>query len=147
MTWFEPKLIICCRSSLSSNNHFCTKNCQLSINFHDNSKNKNRKMDFPFDSAHWASFMKMGSKLRGRVCISLVGTWSRQFSTDSKISCSRRNLFEILLNQTEIRLNLPFPDWFGTKRTSVWFQISRKVVNTIWFPFDLTRFLCVHRLP
>ena len=30
-----------------------------------------------------------------------------------------RNLFEILLNQLEIRLYLPFSDWLGTKRTSV----------------------------
>ena len=35
------------------------------MNFHDNSENKNRKFDFPFDSAHCASFMKGGSKLRG----------------------------------------------------------------------------------
>ena len=55
-------------------------------------------------------------------------------------SCTQRNLFEILLNQTEIRLYLPFFDWFGTKRTSVWFQINWKMVNTIWFLFDLIRF-------
>ena len=39
---------------------FCTKNCQFSMNFHDNSKNKNRKIDFTFSliffSAHSASF-------------------------------------------------------------------------------------------
>ena len=34
---------------------------------------------------------------------------------------TQRDLFEILLNQNEIRLYLPFSDWFGTKRTSVWF--------------------------
>jgi len=39
---------------------------------------------------------------------------------------------------------LPFSDWFGTKRTSVWFQINRKMLNTIWFRVDLIRFLlCV----
>jgi len=58
----------------------------------------------------------------------------------SKQSYTQRNLFEILLNQTEIRLYSPFSDWFGTKRISVWFQINRKIVNTIWFQFDLTRF-------
>ena len=48
---------------------------------------------------------------------------------------------EILFNQTEIRLYLPFSDWFGTKRTvSVWFQIDREMLNTIWFRFDLIRF-------
>ena len=35
---------------------------------------------------------------------------------------------------------LPFPDWFGTKWTSVWCQINRKMVYTIWFWFDLIRF-------
>ena len=53
---------------------------------------------------------------------------------------TQRNLFKILLNQTELRLHLPFSDWFGSKRTSVWFQISLKMVTTIWFQFDLTRF-------
>ena len=49
---------------------------------------------------------------------------------------AQRNLFEILLNHTELRLYLPFSDWFGTKWTSVWFQINRQIVNTIWFRFD-----------
>ena len=47
---------------------------------------------------------------------------------------------EILLNQPEIRLYLPFSDWFRIKRTSVWFQINRTMENTIWFRFDLIRF-------
>ena len=38
--------------------------------------------------------------------------------------------FLILLNQTEIRLCLPFSDWFKTKRTFVWFQINRKIIYT-----------------
>ena len=33
-------------------------------------------------------------------------------------SCTEFFFFEILLNQTEIRLYLPFSDWFGTKPTS-----------------------------
>ena len=40
---------------------------QFSINFHDNSKNKNKKnpkIDVLFVSAHSASSMKTGSKLR-----------------------------------------------------------------------------------
>ena len=48
--------------------------------------------------------------------------------------------FEIILNKTEIGLYLPFSDWFGTKRTSVWFKINQKMLNTIWFQFDLIRF-------
>ena len=51
---------------------------------------------------------------------------------------------EILLNQTEIRLYLQFSDWLETKRTYVWFQINWKMINTIWFLFDLIRFLCVY---
>ena len=60
--------------------------------------------------------------------------------------------FEILLNQPEIWFYLPsFSDWFGSKRTSIWTQINRKMVNTIWFRDDLIRFwkqmsLCVIRL-
>ena len=53
------------------------------------------------------------------------------------------NLFEILLNPPEIRLYLPFSDWFGSKRTvSVGIQVNRKMVNTatIWFQVDLIRF-------
>ena len=48
-------------------------------------------------------------------------------------------LREILSNQPEIRLYLPCPGRFGTKRTSVWLQIDRKMVNTIWFWFDSIR--------
>ena len=44
---------------------------------------------------------------------------------------TQRNLFEILLNQPEIRLYLLFSDRLGSKRTSVWFQINRKMVDTI----------------
>ena len=54
---------------------------------------------------------------------------------------------EILLNKTEIRLYLPFWDWFGSKRTSVWIQINMKIVNTIWFRVDFFKIskniLCV----
>ena len=37
---------------------------------------------------------------------------------------AQRNHFEILLNQTEIRVYLAFSDLFGTKRTFVWFKPS-----------------------
>ena len=33
---------------------------------------------------------------------------------------TQRNLFEILLNQPEIRLYLPFSDWFGSKLIGKW---------------------------
>ena len=57
----------------SSYGHFCTKNCQFSMNFHDNSKNKNRKIDFLFDSTHCASFMKMRASGVGLHIL----TWNR----------------------------------------------------------------------
>ena len=47
-------------------------------------------------------------------------SWELEFQT----SPTQRNLFEILLNQPEIRLYLPFSGWFGTKRPSVWFQFN-----------------------
>ena len=47
---------------------------------------------------------------------------------------------EILLNQPEIRLYLPFSDRFWTKRTSVWSKINRRIVNTILYRFDILRF-------
>ena len=50
---------------------FELKSPKFSINFHDNSKNKIRKIDFSFVLAQSTSFMETGSKLR--VCISLVG--------------------------------------------------------------------------
>ena len=67
-------------------------------------------------------------------------TFSVRIIFEVNYSSIKRNLFKILLNQTEIRLYLPFSEWFGTKRTAVWFQLNRKMVNTIWFQFDLIRF-------
>ena len=49
-----------------------------------------------------------------------------------RLSYTQRNLFEILLNQPEIILYLPFSDWFRTKRISVWFQIKKRMVRTHW---------------
>ena len=53
---------------------------------------------------------------------------------------AQKNIYEILLNRPEIRLYLSFSDGFGSKRTFVSIQINRKMVNTIWFRFDLIRF-------
>ena len=53
---------------------------------------------------------------------------------------TERNLFEILLNQTKIRLCLPFSDWSGSKLKFVWIKINRKKINTIWFQVDQTWF-------
>ena len=42
-------------------------------------------------------------------------------------------LLLLLVKSTGIKFYLPFSDWYGTTRISVWFQINRKMVNTIWF--------------
>ena len=52
---------------------------------------------------------------------------------------TQRKLFQILFSQTEIRLYLPFSNWVGSKRTSIWFQFNRKIVNTIRFRVDLIK--------
>ena len=52
--------------------YFCSKNFQFSMNFHD------RKIVFKFVPVHCASFMKVGSKLRGGggyVCFYLGRSW------------------------------------------------------------------------
>ena len=54
---------------------FILKSSQFSFDFHDNSNNKNRKINFAFVSAHYTSSIKTGSKKRWRVCISLVGKY------------------------------------------------------------------------
>ena len=36
-----------------------------------------------------------------------------------------------LFNQTEVRLYLPFWEWFGSKQYSVWVPINRKKINII----------------
>ena len=61
----------------------------------------------------------------------LVFLWREQYT--------ERNFFEILLYEPGIRLYLSFSDWFGSKRTSVWFHINRKMINTIWFRVDLIK--------
>ena len=55
---------------------------------------------------------------------------------------TQRNIFEILLKQTEIRLYLSCTDWFGTAngRVRLLFQLNWKLVKTFWFKFDEIRF-------
>ena len=60
---------------------------------------------------------------------------------------TQRNLFGILLNQTEIRLYVPVSDWFGTKRTPFgaksigkWQIQSDFGLITIWFPYTKRNF-------
>ena len=67
---------------------------------------------------------------------------AHQLRGDEYISSAstRREIFEILLNQPEIRLCLQFSDRFGSERKSVWIQINRKMVNTTWLRVGLIRF-------
>ena len=86
----------------------------------------------PFSWKAWPkSFQRV--KLRYRCPdVLIVECWARLYT--------QRSLFKTILNQPEIRLYLPFFDWFGSKRTTVWIPINRKMVNTIWFRLDLIRF-------
>ena len=43
-----------------------------------------------------------------------------------------RNIFVILLNQTEIRFHLQFPYWFGSKQNSTWFTL----IGNRWIQSD-----------
>ena len=63
---------------------------------------------------------------------------------------TQKNRLLILAESTGKRLYLPFSVRFGTKRNSDWFQINRKIVNTIWLLPNLTILrkyfsVCTHR--
>ena len=92
----------------------------------------------PWNSLPWCreTLVSRESYTSQRCCFSILIC-----STDKTICMLHaENFFEILLNQPEIRLYLSFTGWFGSKRTSVWIQINRKKINTIWFRVDLIRF-------
>ena len=55
---------------------------------------------------------------------------------------TQRNIFGILLNQTEIRLYLPFSDRFETKRTSVWCLPSSACSNIIYMYIYIHKYRC-----
>ena len=48
--------------------------------------------------------------------------------------------FPNLIESTRNQIVFTIFDWFGTKRTSDWFQTNRKMINTIWFRVDSIRF-------
>ena len=81
-------------------------------------------------------------------CIGNLSESSKLLFSTSRALCyylvinvhTQRNIFQILLNQPEIRLHFSFSDWFGTKRKPICFHINRKMMNTILFWFDLIRF-------
>ena len=61
--------------------------------------------------------------------------WRRQIKSRTRTEKSFTNLIKSNRNQ----IVFTFSDWFGINRTSDWFQINQKMVNTIWFRFDLIR--------
>ena len=68
-------------------------------------------------------------------------------------SYTRRNIFEILWNQTEIILYLPFSDWFGATNGHCPFAVPNQSVHikyifiSVWFNKISKRFLCVRHHP
>ena len=55
-----------------------------------------------------------------------------------RMTHTQRKLFEILLNQTEIRLYSPFFYGFVSEQTLyIWVQINQCMVNTIWFQANI----------
>ena len=65
------------------------------------------------------------------------------------IACAQRIFFEILLDQNEIRLYLPFSDWFGIANGRP-FSVPNRLENgkynlmSAWFNKISKIFLCVH---
>ena len=58
----------------------------------------------------------MGTTKKLTRCMEMSHRWIMRLDESSKHmnTYTQRTLFEILLNQTEIRLYLPLTDWFGT---------------------------------
>ena len=56
-----------------------------------NSKNKDQKINFSFDSALCVSIVKIGAKLRGGVCITLVGKSPNGLSME-RAFCSKKHV-------------------------------------------------------
>ena len=62
----------------SSYGYFCFKNCQFSMNFQDNSRNKNRKIVFFIRFSTLRNFHESRIKIEGRgVCTLHVVSWDR----------------------------------------------------------------------
>ena len=92
-------------------------------------------------------YMTREEKLTKRVAsLGIMGTSWRSPLTPSTPQCVVRRYivpeksFRNLIKPTQNQIVLSFSDWFGSKLTSIWFQINLKMVNTIWFRFELTGF-------
>ena len=69
--------------------------------------------------------------------------FSKKSFIRSALICNRytqRNRLLILVRSPETRLYWLFSEFIWRHTESVWLQINRKMVNTIWFRFDLMRF-------
>ena len=88
---------------------------------------------------------------KGAILTSLNCWGENQKDTNVMAEKSQRNLFEILLNQTEIRLYLPFSDWFRTANECRLFSVQILPENgkynliSVWFNIISNIFLCVYR--
>ena len=51
--------------------------------------------------------------------------------------CTRRNIFGIIFNQTEVRFYLPFPDWFGTANGHCPFLVPNQSENGKYSPISV----------
>ena len=82
-------------------------------------------------------------------CLTDCHRYSFSNCKGKKTSYSQGNLFEILLNETEIRLYLPCTDWFGTANGHRSFDVPNQLKNdkcnliSVSFNKISKRFLCV----
>ena len=100
---------------------------------------------FPIDLA--PNRIPFGVKSIGKVQLQ-IQIWSRRYYLEKihgihtwYLTYAQRNVFEILLNQPDIRSYLPLIDFQQqTDSIRLMFQNNQKMVNTIWFRLDSIRF-------
>ena len=69
----------------------------------------------------------------------LTQSLTTQFFPSAHVSHAQEKSFRILIKSNRNQIVFTIYNLFGTKQTSVWLQINRKMVNTILFRFDLIR--------
>ena len=104
-----------------------------------------RPKKFPHFSSNLNSNQENFFKFSERISFNFV-TW--YLSSSNRVIVYTENLFEILLNQPDIRLYLPFSDWFGTANWQCpftvpnWSENSKYNLISCWFDKISKRFLC-----
>ena len=58
----------------------------------------------------------------------------------TKVNSETDSMYHFLIDLEPNEISFLLFDKLGTERYSVWFQINQKIVNTIWFWFDLMGF-------